>query len=269
MKMVKKILLGMTAAATMMAFFGCKMIDDSKGAIKGWGNNYTVDFENDTTEQYRAYNSTSMNHAGALVKVTFKDVEAGNYSKMGAIFDLEEKDGKRSFYIMGLAGTSDYNFYISRFTNVTDIQAENFGTADGAVETKIWDSSKGNGIGTITRPAKDANGNVTYYLYYKAFKNSGENPTQGYWEWAVFGFDETDAEKAKKAIKKADCNFAELKTIKSSLKEGTIENAFDLGTLKAIPQNKVAVYAKIDAGKTLTGSWQYFDMYKEAEEVEE
>lgn len=272
MKMVKKILLGITVAATVMAFFGCKMVDDEKGAIDGKNNDYSVDFTNDTADEYRAYKSTSLQHAGALVKVTFDNPNDCGYCKMGVIFDLEEKAGKRSFYIMGLAAATNKNFYVSRYTNVSDIQDKNFGAnneaADPAVEDIIWDQNAGNGIGSITRPALD-NGKLTYYLYYKAFKNSGANPTQGYWEWGLYSFNDTQAEAAKEVIKDKYADLAALDAIKTHIKAGTIDNAFELTATKAIPQNKVAVYAKIDANKTLTGSWQYLDMYKEAEEIEE
>ena len=272
MKMVKKVLLGLAAAATIMAFFGCKMVDDENGAIQGKNNDYTVDYTNESATEYRAYKSTSLQHAGALVKVTFENPNESSYCKMGAIFDLDEKNGKRSFYIMGLSAAKDKNFYVSRFENVSDIQDKNFGAndeaSDPAVETVIWDNNTTNGIGSITRPAL-VDGKLTYYLYYKAFKNSGENPTKGYWEWGLYTFSDAEAELAKEVIKDKNANLASLNAIKTNVKAGTIEDAFDLKTGGGIPQNKVAVYAKIDAGKTLTGSWKYLDMYKEAEEIEE
>ena len=73
MKMVKKILLGLTAAALVTSFIGCKQVDDEKKAIDGSNNDYSIDWENSGDDNYRAYKSTSLNHAGALVKVTFTD----------------------------------------------------------------------------------------------------------------------------------------------------------------------------------------------------
>lgn len=275
MKMVKKILLGLAAGAIVLGFAGCKQVDDEKGAISGSGNNYSVDFTQDDTDSYRAYKSTSMKHAGALVKITFEAPVAGNYSKMGVIFDLQKnKDDSeaKDFYIIGLAGTTADNFYVSKFTNVTKLQADNFGTklADNpAAENVIFDKSKGNGVGSITRPTL-VDGNVSYYVYYKAFKDAGEDATTGYYEWAVFNYNDTQAEAAKQLMKGEDASIATLSALGSGtcLKSGTIPD-IALTATKAVPQNQIAVYAKIDAGKTLKGTWTFLDMYKEAEEIEE
>ena len=274
MKMVKKILLGLVATATILALSGCKIpgTDDDRGVIKGSNNNYSIDYTNET-DGYRAYKPTTLKHAGALVKVTFDEPEDNNWSKMGVIFDLSEKDNVRQFYIIGLAGAKNSNCYVSQFTNVTDIQADNFGTkldTNPAKETVIFDKSNTqNGIGSVKRPTADEDGSVSYYVYYKEFKNTGTTPTKGYFEWGVFGFNETQAEVAKKAVKKSDCTLATLNAIDTNLAGGTIPDAFDLTTTGALPQNNIAVYAKIDEGKSLKGTWTYLDTYKEAEEIEE
>ncbi len=274
MKMVKKILLGLAASALVLGFAGCKVEDDELGAISGSGNNYSVDFTQEGTDSYRAYCSTAMRHAGALVKVTFEDPKAGNYSKMGIIFDLkknaEDKEAK-DFYIIGLAGTTSDNFYVSKFENVTQLQAKNFGTElteNPAVETVIFDKYKGNGIGSITRPTA-VESNVSYYVYYKAFKDAGEDATTGYYEWAVFNYNDEEAEAAKALMKGEDASITTLSALGGTcLKSGKI-NGIALTATKAVPQNQIAVYAKIDAGKTLKGTWKFLDMYKEAEEIEE
>ena len=274
MKMVKKILLGMVATAIVIALSGCKIpgTDDDRGVIKGSYNNYSIDYTNET-DGYRAYKPTKLKHAGALVKVTFKEPANDNWSKMGVIFDLtEDENNVREFYIIGLAGANTANCYVSKFSNVTDIQAENFGTklsTNPAVEKVIWNTKVSNGIGTITRPNADEDGNISYYVFYKEFKNPGSDPTKGYFEWGVFGFNEEKAKEAKKAVQKADCDLAALTVIDPALASGTIPNAFNLGSLESLPQNNIAVYAKIDAGKSLKGTWDYLDTYKEAEEVVE
>ena len=268
MKMVKKILLGLAAGALVLGFAGCKQVDDEKGAISGSGNNYSVDYENGDTKDYRAYKSTSLNHAGALVKVTFEDASADNFSKMGVIFDLQKnKNDKeaKDFYIIGLAGASTSNFYVSKFTNVTDLQAYNFGTElDGnRAEEQVYVD-----IINIDRPTP-VDGNVSYYVYYKAFKDAGEDATTGYYEWAVFNYNDTQAAAAKELMKGEDASITTLSALGGTcLKSGKIEG-IALTATKAVPQNQIAVYAKIDAGKTLKGTWTFLDMYKEAEEIEE
>ncbi len=278
MKMVKKILLGLTAAAAVLTIVGCKTSDDTEHAITGSNNDYSVDYTNGGSDAYRAYESTAMKHAGALVKVTFENPEAGNFSKMGVIFDLHDNEADNSakdFYIIGLASTTTDNYYISKFTNVTQLQAVNFGTeleSNRAVETVIWDTSKSNGIGTITRPSPAEDGSVSYYVYYKAFANDGHSTnqtdsTKGYYEVAVYNFTDAQAEAAKALMKTDAANAAALGTPIRAAQ--IIPNAFDLGTNNAVVQNQIAVYAKIDAGKTLKGKWKFLDMYKEAEEIEE
>ena len=109
MKMVKKILLGLVATAAVIGFAGCKQVDDVNEAITGKNNDYAVDYENTRDENYRAYKSTSLKHAGALVKVTFEAPDENNFSKMGLIFDLHDSKtvaDAKDFYIIGLAGTS-------------------------------------------------------------------------------------------------------------------------------------------------------------------
>jgi len=277
MKMVKKILLGLTAVAAVLAFVGCKTSDDTEHAITGSNNDYAVEYTNEGEKDYRAYESTAMRHAGALVKVTFENPEAGNYSKMGIIFDLHDNAADTSakdFYIIGLAGTTNYNYYISKFENVTDLQAENFGTeleTNKAKETIIYDKSNtSNGIGSITRPALATDGSVSYYVYYKAFKNDGKSTdqkdtTKGYYEVAVYNFTDAQAETAKALMKSDAATATSLGTPIHSMK---IKNAFDLKN-NSVVQNQIAVYAKINAGHSLRGQWHFLDMYKEAEEIEE
>ena len=278
MKMVKKILLGLTAAAAVVSFAGCKQVDDPNEAITGSNNDYAVDYTNDGDSIYRAYKSTSLKHAGALVKVTIENPEADNFSKMGLIFDLHDNSTNndlKDFYIMALAGaTSKKNFYVSKFESIQDIQADNFGastsaTAGNPKETEIVQLIDAN---KISNYAKNADGSITVYLYYKAFKNTTGDTSKGYYEWGVYQFSDEQATVAKAQMKQ-NTNGATNATLTalggSCLKSNTIENAFVLGTGNALPQNQIAVYAMINPGKTLKGKWQFLDMYLEAEEIEE
>jgi uncharacterized lipoprotein NlpE involved in copper resistance len=145
--------------------------DDTQGAIKGSNDNYTVEYTNSSTsDAYRAYKETTLNHAGALIKVTFNSANVST-SKMGVIFDLkddDENEGAKEFYIIGLnPKTTEKNFYVSKFTNVTDIQAYNFGTkakTNPAKEVEIVALDKANNIPV---PEADADGNISFYVYYK------------------------------------------------------------------------------------------------------
>ena len=258
MKMVKKILLGLTAAAAI-GFVGCKQVDDPKEAITGSNNDYSVDYENTDGENYRAYKSTGMNHAGALVKVKFDNKDVGS-SKMGVIFDLhdnaDDKEAK-DFYIIGLGTTASSNIYVSKFENVTDLQADNFGTkltTNPAHEDELVKL----GSKSITVPTA-LDGSVTYYVCFKANKD-------GEYDWAVLNLTETEAN----ALNINDDDLESKIPGSSVLAHGTIENAFDaVDSVNKIPQNKLAVYAMITPNQTLKGSWKYLGMYKEAEEIAE
>ena len=260
MKMVKKILLGLTAAALVIGFASCKQADDPKDAIDGSGNKYSIDHENTETDNYRAYKSTSLKHSGALVKVKFDKKDVG-LSKMGVIFDLHENKDAKEFYIIGLGTSADTNFYVSKFTNVTDIQAKNFGTElkdNKAVEDELVKLSAAN---SITVPAAAADGSVSYYVYFKGF-------TGGYYEWAVLSMEDSVA--ATIDIKTADYNAIARINGVTTLAHRQIDNAFTpVDAESKIPQNQMAVYAMVAAKTTLKGSWNYLGMYHEAEAIEE
>ncbi len=279
MKMVKKILLGTLTVAAILAFASCKQADDPKKAINGSGNNYSIDWDNGEDNVYRAYNPTSFNHAGALVKVTFEKPDANNFSKMGVIFNLtENSDKSKNFCIIGLAAaTGDKNFYVSRFSNITDIQASNFGATENAAtgpsEKVEVGLTEGNKISTL--PTAAADGSVSYYVYYKAFPNGATGTNgKGYYEYGIYSFTDTQAAAANAMMKKENtAEEASLSRFQSEigvapLKSGTITDAFDLNN-GAVPQTKMAVYAMISPKKSLKGKWKYLDMYKEAEEIEE
>ena len=269
MKMVKKILLGLVATATLVGFASCKMSDDEENAIKGSGNdkeiNHTNESENDS---YRAYISTNLKHAGALVKITFEEPSNDNFSKMGVIFGLHDSKNVNDavdFYIIGLAGTDKCNFYVSKFENITNLQGKNFGalinaTGNNPKET-VYVNLNQSTIKTatdITLPSKAEDGSISVYVYYKALKN-------GKYEWAVLDF--TDEEAKKTNLETFDLTSV---TASKVLKHGEIDNAFDEVTdAKKVPQDKIAVYAMVSPKKTLKGKWHFSSTYLAAEEIAE
>jgi len=285
MKMVKKVLMGLALGAAVFSFVGCadllngldKKKDDENAAIKGSGANLTVSYANAGKDNYRAYKSTALKHAGALIKVTFNNDDVGK-SKMGVIFDLSsdaEDKTARNFFIIGLNPRSDVaNFYVSKFSNVTDIQADNFGTklADNpAKEIEYVPLAITNNIKV---PAKATDGSISYYVYYKLL-------TDGSFDWAVIE-DLTDAEVKtfKGALGQNDSNFdaVNISTFGSRvLKSGNIP-ASDTGYEAAAGtesefynqnQKLIAYYAQIASGATLEGSWKFPNTaFHEAEDAE-
>ena len=275
MKMVKKILLGLAATASIMALFGCKMNDDPENAIKGFNNNYSIDYTNETGSEYRAYESTNFKHAGALVKIKIDNAADCGNSKMGVIFELKDNATNKKavdFYIIGVGtNNSQYNFYVSKYTGIVNIRDKNFGAP--------LDGTKGpNGEKEVEyiplSGTKISDLPEEFYVYCKA-------KIDGSYEFALLKGTPTDS--TKMDIDKIDItdlpSGVELITLPTSTKKngctisgniGKIPNVFDAVTKDSdIQQNKLALYARIDKDATLKGSWKFCGTYLEAEEVEE
>ncbi len=256
MKMVKKVLMGLAVAAVAFALTGC-LQDDTEKAIKGSGSKYSIDYTNEGTQNYRAYKSTGLSHAGALVKVTFdKDCDAG-VSKMGVIFDLQErkvnKQKLRDFNIIGIA--KDGKYYVSRLTNIEDIQDENFGAVVNAATGPSEKELVSIDLGEKVTMSTDSDGNYFVYVWYKANLN-------GTYSWALLNMTDDQA-------KTFDKNAGDIPAGAATLASGTIANAFDAVTeASKLPQRKISVYAMIKPGKTLTGKWNIVGKYLEAEDAE-
>lgn len=266
---MKKLLSVVAAALVALTFVGCDGLlqkDDTEGAIKGSGKKYTVEYNNESSDAYRAYKATTLKHAGALVKVTFDSEDVGT-SKMGVIFDLKDAvsgvkdaDGNvgRDFYCIGI-GAGDKSYYVSKFTNIVDIQAKNFGattTATGndpkEVEIVTWTQNN-----FTTLPAAAEDGTVSVYVYYKAL-------TDGSFDYKILNI--TDEVAKAFDLKTGTFDSSVILFEGNTLaKAGAEFDACDEGKQ---PQNKVAFYAQIAAGKELKGSWNVIGTYLEAEDAE-
>jgi hypothetical protein len=269
MKMVKKLLLGLVAVAAVISLTGCMPKDDDNNAIKKGIGKYYIDYTyekaaDSTEKNYRAYRSTGLKHAGALVKLTFKASKDATYapgtSELGVIFGLtENKTAKtRNFNIIALSKTGQW--YVSTMTDIKDIKAYNFGAsttaAAGEPKEKEWvaiDSS------TISMPAADADGNVSVYVWYQATK-------AGSYKWAVLDMTKEQAD-AWKALTKEEKKDAAIPNATKVLKSGTITGAFEAVTEDfKEPQYPISVYAMVSDKATLNGEWLMSGYYLEAEE---
>ena len=168
--------------------------DDSEGVIKGSNDNYTVEYDNtEGTAKYRAYKETALKHAGALIKVKFDDTNTGA-SKMGVIFDLKNSaavNGGKDFYAIAIGQEGGGSYYVSKFTNITNIQDENFGattTATGTDPKEIEIVKLATGNLKDKMPAKATDGSQSFYVYYKLMSDGSFN-------WAIL--DMTDEEMKK------------------------------------------------------------------------
>ena len=272
MKIMKKIAVAVFAGAMVFGLASCGAGDDDpNNMISGSNKVYTIDYTNESEDVVsRGYNTTAYKHAGAAVQLDFENasntVEGG---VMGLIFDLEEKDGAKSFNVIGVK-TKDANgklgYYVSRFENVTDLQAVNFGTElaeNPATETKY--APKGGATFGVATGVKNAEKEDTITVYAYAIE---EKATE----------DGTDS--AKKAYKKDEFIYkvylinnkvANLDADGKLVDEN--KNAIDLSDTSPVAtiatgytkltQNKLAVYANVYGNKTLKGTWTYRGDYKE------
>ncbi|MCI6721819.1 hypothetical protein [Treponema porcinum] len=256
MKIMKKIAAVTIAAAALFAFAGCSEDDDPNEMITGSNSKYEIDYTNTTEVTSRGYHSTAYKHAGAAVQLDFLNVNSDTKEAgvMGLIFDLEEKDGVKSFNVIGVR-TADteggLTYYVSRFENVTDIQAENFGTKlkeNPAKETVyVKDFAKAQG-------EKGTDSKVTVYAY--AIEKLNES-TQKY-EYKVYLLND----KVGKLDSDGNLVTEDGKAIDLSGVEpvATIPTEY---TGSQPTQKKLAVYANVYKGKTLKGTWTYRGDYKE------
>ena len=257
MKIMKKIAAVTIAAAALFAFAGCSDADDPNEMITGSNKNYEIDYTNTTEETSRGYHSTAYKHAGAAVQLDFLNVnkdtkEAG---VMGLIFDLEEKDGLKSFNVIGVR-TADteggLGYYVSRFENVTDIQADNFGTKlkDNPAKETVYVTAFASAEG-VKDAEKDT---ITVYAY--AIEKFNE-ATQKY-EYKVYLLND----KVGKLDSDGNLVTEDGKAIDLSGVEpvATIPTEY---TGSQPTQKRLAVYANVYKGKTLKGTWTYRGDYKE------
>ena len=259
MKIMKKIAVAVFAGAMVFGLVSCGAGDDDpNNMINGSNKVYTIDYTNESKDVSRGYNTTAYKHAGAAVQLDFENASnTVGGGVMGLIFDLEEKDGVKSFNVIGVKtnnANGELGYYVSRFENVTDIQAENFGTKlkeNPAKETVyVTAFAKANGV---KNAEKDT---ITVYAYAIEKLNTA---TQKY-EYEVY-------------LLYADTQIGKLdKDGNLVAEDGTAIDLSGVEPVATIPteytgsqptQKKLAVYANVYDGKTLKGTWTYRGDYKE------
>lgn len=279
MKLSRKFALGVSAVllAAAIGFVSCgtEDDDDEAGAISGSGSNYKVAYKNVGEKEYRAYKTTSTKHYAAIVEVTMNvnnTVAGEKDGVMGFIWNLQKSSEEnvknnpkaRDFFIAGCDYKDGFRYYVSKFENVTDMQAENFGTkldSNPATETQITKSSNAGWISS-SAITKDDNNVVKFYL-------------------DVYPIDETGTKLEKEADITSKAVGYGLQIYKSyDAKNGlsdpinesplTIKDIFTVKEGKSsIEQQTNAVYAQVAAGKQLNGTWKYIKSYGAAEVVED
>lgn len=289
MKLSKKVLAAMSASALLLTagiFTSCtEDDDDTEGAISGSGKNYSINYTNSGTDIYRCWNTTSFKHEGELVKVVINNQSSSTKDgNMGFVWDLcQSKDaanpnsvtlghtekGYQNFFVIGAQNNKGtIRYYISKYFNVTDLQADNFGAsktvashdagiaATDPVEIAVqgWKNLSDAKIasdGTVTlwfdiySPVKDKKYGVPY-----ATTACTEDATGVYYV-DIYDADPTDSTVTANKIGSS--------TIESSITGYSAEPT----------QNTLAVYANVQPSATLNGSWYLAADYAAAEAVEE
>lgn len=270
---LSKILFGAVAAAAVMGLVSCGEVDDPNKMIKGSGSKYTIDYSNVTEDTEgsstyndnisRGYRATAYKHAGGLVKISIDSSSDKKAGVMGFIFDLKKNSlnsNAKDFFVIGIR--NDNKYYVSKFMNVTDLQAYNFGTEDEdnpAVEYAFDESgiTTNTGLKNLNSSLPTDEETGAQYAYVYAYCDASGN-----FNWAILNASATDKVKSL-----SDKEFAALEFEDSMyLAHGTIEatyTGYDEQT-----QNNLAVYANVYPTKTLTGEWNFVGTYKEAEVIE-
>ncbi|MCR4822976.1 MAG: hypothetical protein K5873_08920, partial [Treponema sp.] len=207
MKLSKFFKIGAVALiATSLCFVACKAEedDDENNMLSGSNNDYSLSYDNTaSTSVSRGYKTTTFKHKGSLCQITIKKEGDLNGAAMGYIWDLASTDASasaeelaravsekpRNFCIVGFnynqTATNKVAYYVSRYTNVYDIQAKNFGT-DGvtvngatqkAVETEYLKLNTTNSFS----PTLDSDKNVVVTVnVYEETESDGKTTTGGY-----------------------------------------------------------------------------------------
>lgn len=260
----------MAVTAAVIGLVSCGAGDDDpNNMIKGSNKVYTIDYPNETEVLSRGYHSTAYKHAGAAVQLDFENVsENANGGVMGLIFDLAEKDKVRSFNVIGVK-TNDANgnlgYYVSRFENVTDIQADNFGTKlneNPATETVYAPKSGtfGSAQGVKSTEKDDT---ITVYAYAIEKKagaagkdSANKDYAQDEYIYKVYLINNKVAKLDKNGdLIDEDGNSVELA---DSDCVATIATGYT-----ELTQKNLAVYANVYEKKALKGKWTYRGDYKE------
>jgi len=123
------------AAALIIGFSACTVEDDPYKMITEKNNNtWVIEHTNEDVDTvHRGYCSTNFKHSGGLVNIHFDKTSSTAYGDgvMGFVFGLRNNatnSKANDFFVIGVRNRGDY--YISKYTNVTNLQGNNFGVGD-------------------------------------------------------------------------------------------------------------------------------------------
>ncbi|MDE6349894.1 MAG: hypothetical protein K2K67_02680 [Treponemataceae bacterium] len=291
MKMTKRVLL--TAAVMAVAsfgFMGCTGDaddDDPNNMFSSGVNNFDIEYNNTESSVSRGVNVTAQNHKGAFIKATM-DKQDGNGGVLGFMWDItvdgttEVVDAGNtkpwSFWLIGLnygtasnTTTTELKYYVSKYKNVTDKQAQNFG-ATSAADLAAFNSATGvseyekvkaftsfssnggvNGAATITNTTDKA-----WTVYIDIAQSLGsDNKADGGFTVRLYS-PQTVGSASKVEDSWADNYLAKIDITPA-------ETGYTSSTIK---QKQLGVYANVYGNSYVKGSFSYADTYAQAELAE-
>ena len=269
MKIMKKIAAVTIAAAALFAFAGCSDDDDPNEMItKVSSKEYTIEYSNESSEISRGYKSTALKHSGGFFVIEIENQKSGQTAAdgvMGVIFDLHENSEKKDFYVIGVNygynNQKKFGYYASKFRNVTDLQAANF----GAGKDHVYDSSDTEALtkfNSDTAPAE--------LVLKEAFTyNSKITPDENGKIKVAIDVSMNEGAYTVKMYKASDLNEKEdgVKESATAIIDETIPATITGYTKEE--QGKIGFYANVYANKTLKGTWKLPDAQNYIQVVEE
>lgn len=266
MKIMKKIAAVTIAAAALFAFAGCSDDDDPNEMItKVSSKEYTIEYSNESSEISRGYKSTALKHSGGFFVIEIENQKSDQSAAdgvMGVIFDLHENSEKKDFYVIGVnygyENKKQFGYYASKFRNVTDLQAANF----GAGKDHVYYPESLTDFDSATDP--------TELVLEKAFAyNANITPDKNGKIKVAIDVSMNEGAYTVKMYKASDLNEKEdgVKESATAIIDETIPATITGYTKEE--QGKIGFYANVYANKTLKGTWKLPDAQNYIQVVEE
>ena len=286
MKMVKKIVLGLVAAAAVLSFVSCgtreeegtvaEMIKVNAGSSKA-----TIDAKNDG-DFARGFKTLQNKHLDAIMHISNTIHEIDNPTNslktngvMGYIFNLK-KDSETNKYSFSIAGirynqkSNKVEAYVETFKDVEGDKLESdLPKGTHASGEKTWGT---NDFGFELDTLKENNGKIDVWIDVVANDGTSTNRdgAAGTYTVTFYGADPHRTKKGSSGLE-YDADAVALATFtipvadvsNPFVKEGQTEGAL------TNMQSDIGFYANIQAGQTLTGEWKFDAIKMEAEEIEE
>ena len=194
MKLVKKVLMGLSIFALVLSLTGCPKINDfledddqadtdaieNTSIIKGTAGNATVDFANATDKNAREMVTLVTKHYGSRAKIVqtnidtnlahgiqgfvFNVVKHNKGDKIGATENTYEKN-TLDFMVVSVGYAGKPIYYISAYRNITDLNAINFGVTDAKTfktgkETQFMAETAPTEFEVVAIPVKTTNNSL-------------------------------------------------------------------------------------------------------------